>query len=103
MTCQYAQEFLGPLGVKPKVIVDARKVKIGPGEALALAAKVDRIRALRGKKETTFDLKKERPGEDALLGHLMGRSGSLRAPAAVIGRTLVVGFNADVYREVLGM
>jgi hypothetical protein len=37
-----------------------------------------------------------------LLTHLLGPTGNLRAPTARIGKTLLVGFNADAYRQVLG-
>jgi arsenate reductase-like glutaredoxin family protein len=81
--------------------VDAKKVRMGPAEAVALARKMDRLIAARGKKVVTIDLKKDRPSDDELLAVLLGPSGNLRAPAAVVGKTLVVGFNPDVYREVL--
>jgi arsenate reductase-like glutaredoxin family protein len=81
--------------------VDAKKVRMGPAEAVALARKMDRLIAARGKKVVTIDLKKDRPSDDELLAVLLGPSGNLRAPAAVVGKTLVVGFNPEVYREVL--
>ena len=34
--------------------------------------------------------------------HLLGPTGNLRAPTARVGKTLVVGFNPEVYSEVLG-
>jgi arsenate reductase-like glutaredoxin family protein len=51
----------------------------------------------------TFSLKDDRPDDEALLAALIGPSGYLRAPAAVIGRTLIVGFNEDEYRRLLGV
>jgi len=74
---------------------------MGPTEALALAHEADRVVAARGKKVVTFDMKKDRPDDEALLAVLLGPTGNLRAPAAVVGKTLVVGFNEEVYREVL--
>jgi hypothetical protein len=56
----------------------------------------------RGQKVTVFDLKKDRPGDDVLLAHLLGPSGNLRAPTARTGRTLVVGFSEEAYRQVVG-
>jgi arsenate reductase-like glutaredoxin family protein len=102
MTCKNAQEFLESLGADVKVKVDARKEPRSPAKALALARKVDIIHAARGKNVTTFELK-DRPQDEALLQHLIGRSGTLRAPAAIIGKTLVVGFNEELYRDVLGL
>ena len=49
-----------------------------------------------------FDLKKSRPDDATLLAHLIGRTGNLRAPAAKVGTTFVVGFNPEAYRSMLG-
>jgi arsenate reductase-like glutaredoxin family protein len=82
--------------------VDAKKVRLGPAEAIATARKADRVVAARGKKVVTLNMKKDHPDDEALLAVLLGPTGNLRAPAAVVGKTLVVGFNEEVYREVLG-
>ena len=102
MTCKNAQEFLESVGGSAGETVDAKKVRLGPTEALALARKADRVVALRGKKVVTLDMK-DRPDDETLLGVLLGPSGNLRAPAAAVGKTLVVGFNEEVYRTVLGI
>jgi arsenate reductase-like glutaredoxin family protein len=102
MTCKNAQEFLESLGAQVKTKVDARREPRSPAEALALAKKAETIHAARGKNVTTFKMK-DKPDEELLLQHLIGRSGTLRAPAAVIGKTLVVGFNEELFREVLGV
>src|SRR5438874_155606 len=101
MSCQKAQEFLESIGAKVTSTQNANKTKIAPDEALELAKKADTIHAARGKKITTFNLKDEEPDEAALLEHLIGRSGFLRAPAAMVGRTLIVGFNEALYQHVL--
>jgi hypothetical protein len=101
MTCKYAQGFLESVGGSAAAILDAKKVRMGPADALALARRMDRVVAARGKKVTSFTAE-DNPDDETLLGHLLGPTGNLRAPAAVVGRTLVVGFNEDVYREVLG-
>jgi len=82
-------------------MLDAKKVRMGPAEALALARKVDRVIAARGKKVVELDMKKDAPDDATLLAVLLGPSGNLRAPAAVVGKTLVVGFNPETYRQVL--
>ena len=81
--------------------VNATKVRLGEDEALALLGGVDSLVAVKGKKVETFDLAAERPDEATLLARMMGPTGNLRAPTARIGRTLVVGFNEDLYRQVL--
>ena len=49
-----------------------------------------------------FDLNMNRPDDDVLLAHLTGPTGNLRAPTARVGKTLLVGFNEEAYRQVLG-
>lgn len=82
--------------------MNATKVRIGPADALKLLDGVTRFVAAKGKKVVTFDLAADRPGDDVLLSHLIGPTGNLRAPTARVGSTLVVGFNEEAYREVLG-
>jgi arsenate reductase-like glutaredoxin family protein len=101
MTCKNAQEFLESVGGSVVEVIDAKKVRIGPAEAVALARKADRVVAARGKKVVTIDVKADRPDDEALLTVLLGPSGNLRAPAAFVGNTLMVGFNEDVYRDVM--
>ena len=101
MCCQRAQGFLESVGGSVTVVHNAKKDRLGPGEALKLARKMVKVVATRGKRVVTFDLKSNPPDDQTLLDHLIGPSGYLRAPAAVVGRTLVVGFNEDVYRGLL--
>jgi arsenate reductase-like glutaredoxin family protein len=82
--------------------VIANKVKLGAAEALALAKTVKRVIAARGKQVQTLEVKKGGASDDDLLAVLLGPTGNLRAPAAVVGDTLVVGFSPEVYAEVLG-
>jgi hypothetical protein len=83
--------------------VNATRTRLGPDEALKLLAGVDRLVAARGKAVAVFDLKKERPDDETLLAHLLGPTGNLRAPTARVGKTLLVGFNDDAYKQVLGV
>jgi arsenate reductase-like glutaredoxin family protein len=103
MTCKRAQGFLESVEGSVAAILDAKKVRMGRADALALARKVDTVVATRGKTVVTISLKDDRPSDDDLLAVLLGPSGNLRAPAAVAGRTLVVGFNEDEYRKLLGV
>lgn len=50
----------------------------------------------------TFDMKKDPPDDDTLAAHLLGPTGNLRAPTLRKGKTLLVGFGAEAYRQVLG-
>lgn len=75
---------------------------LGPTEALALARRANRVVAARGKKVVMIDMRKDEPNDAALLAVLIGPSGNLRAPTAMVGKTLVVGFNPEAYQEALG-
>lgn len=80
--------------------VDAGKAKYGFDEALKLAKSVDKIIAAKGKAITIMDLKKDKPDDDALAAVLLGPTGNLRAPTARVGKTLLVGFNEEAYKQV---
>ena len=57
---------------------------------------------MKGKQVVEFDIKKNRPDDEVLLGHLIGPTGNLRVPTAKIGKTLIVGFNEETYDELFG-
>jgi hypothetical protein len=80
---------------------NASKERRGRDQALALSKIVDRIVAAKGKKIVEFDMKGNPPDESTLLAHLLGPTGNLRAPTARMGRTLIVGFNPEVYEKQL--
>jgi len=102
MTCKKAQGFLGQTSVTVTETVDATKVRFDTADALKLLDGIDKLIAMKGTKVVTFDLKKDRPEDDVLLAHLMGPTGNLRAPTARLGKLLVVGFNEETYKQVLG-
>jgi hypothetical protein len=77
---------------------DARKQKMGEAEARALLKKADVLYAAKGKKVVRVEVSKSSVDAVALM---MGPTGNLRAPTLVVGRTLLVGFDADTYAEVL--
>lgn len=56
----------------------------------------------KGKKTLEFDLKKEAPADDDLVAAMTGPTGNLRAPTLVVGKAVVVGFNAELYESTLG-
>ena len=103
MTCQKARCFLEEVEGKVGETINATKDRRGTEEALELTKKVNRIVAMKGKKVVVFDLKKDPPNDETLLAHLMGPTGNLRAPTAIVGKTLLVGFNEEAYRTELGV
>jgi arsenate reductase-like glutaredoxin family protein len=102
MSCQRAQGFLETVGGTVTTVQDAKKVRVEPADALKLARTMDKVIAAKGKKVVAFDLKADPPDDQTLLDHLIGPSGFLRAPTAIVGRTLMVGFNEEMYRQLLG-
>ena len=83
-------------------VVDAGKDRRGREQALALAKSLDRVVVARGKKIVTFDMKADPPNDDTLAAHLLGPTGNLRAPTLRKGRTLLVGFSEEAYKQALG-
>jgi arsenate reductase-like glutaredoxin family protein len=101
MTCKKAQGFLEENDLQAAEVVDAGKNRQGRDAALKLARAADKIVAAKGAKTVTFDMKKAPPDDETLLAHLLGPTGNLRAPTIRKGRTLLVGFNEEAYKEVL--
>ncbi len=72
--------------------------KLQREDAEALLAKASKMTVAKGKKVQTFKGGKSAPSEavDAMLG----ATGNLRAPAIVVGKTLLIGFNEEAFSEV---
>lgn len=86
----------------PGEVVNANKEKLGRAEALKLAKAAGKVIVAKGKKTVTFNMAKDPPDDKKLLSAILGPSGTLRAPTIRRGKTLLVGFNADVFNETLG-
>ena len=78
-------------------MVDARKERIGPREALKLIQGSSKLIVSKGKRVLTFQPGKQPLDEDEVLKAVIGPSGNLRAPTIRKGRTLLVGFNAEAF------
>lgn len=102
MTCGKTQEFLAQKGIAAKTIVDARKERLGAGEALQLTQNISEIIATKGKKTVRLHVAKDKPSPEDVLALLLGPSGNLRAPTIRKGKKLLIGFDPGVYSEVLG-
>lgn len=71
------------------------------GEAVrSLLKGLDRVIATRGKKVLVFEQPERRA--DEVLEVALGRSGTLRAPTLRLGKTLIVGYSEELYREHFG-
>lgn len=64
---------------------------------MRIAGNASAVIVSKGKSIVHFDMKKEKPNDDALLAHMLGPTGNLRAPTIKLGKILLVGFNEEVY------
>ena len=74
--------------------------KLQKADARAMLKDASRLIVAKGKKVSEF-AGGPRPSADAV-DAMLGPTGNLRAPTARVGKTLLVGFNEDAYRTVLG-
>lgn len=78
----------------------APKHKFDRDQSLELMAQAKTVLVARGKKLLRFEMGSA--DSDELAGVILGRSGTLRAPAIRVGKTFLVGFNAEAYEEIFG-
>ena len=101
MSCNRSDEFIGNLGAQVRETIDAKKTRFGPDDLDEVFAGATKVVAARGKKVVTF-----KPGyaddREAMTKAVIGPSGNLRAPVARVGKTFLVGFNEDMWSDVLG-
>lgn len=71
--------------------------KLGAEEAGALIKGASRLIVAKGKKVSEFRPAKD-PSEE-ILPLMLGSTGNLRAPTIRRGKTVVVGFNEEIYQE----
>ena len=102
MSCTKAQGFLDANSLAVKERHDAGKERRGRDEALALARTAAKVVVGKGKKVVAFDMKNDPPDDETLATHKLGPTGNLRAPTLRLGRTLLVGFSEEAYKQILG-
>ena len=74
--------------------------KLGRADARELAEAASHIIVAKGRKVAEFEPRGA--PDDAVLDAMVGTTGNLRAPLLRVGKTLLVGFDADSYAAVLG-
>ena len=102
MTCAKTQGFLAKHKLTVAEQADAKKATIKGAAALDVLEGVDELYVAKGKKVEHVNLRKARPDRATLLGLLLGPTGNLRAPTLRKGRTLIVGFEEETYKKLLG-
>jgi len=60
---------------------------------------VDQLYVAKGKKVVHFHLKRDKPDTETLQKLILGPTGNLRAPTLRRGKTLIVGFNKEMYEQ----
>lgn len=73
----------------------------GEDAVLEVLEGVSQVYVTRGRKILHFDLDRDPPPRDELLGLVMGRSGKLRSPAIRTGKTLLVGYTPELLENTL--
>ena len=88
---------MGANKVEVKEKVSANK-KLQAEDARDLLKKASGMTVAKGKKISEF--KGGRSITEEAIEAMLGSTGNLRAPTIVVGKTLLVGFNEEVYSEV---
>jgi arsenate reductase-like glutaredoxin family protein len=99
-TCAKADAFMAKRGISARETVDARKIKVGKPQIAQILRGTHQVIASKGAATVEFNLRQDPPVEKVLYENLIGPTGSLRAPAIRLGRTLIVGFNEDSWSRV---
>ncbi len=74
--------------------------KLGRSDAAALAKAASRVVVAKGKKVDEFKPGGKAP--KACVDAMLGPTGNLRAPTIRTGKTVIVGFNDDLFTDVFG-
>jgi len=74
--------------------------KLSEQDARELMKAASKLHVAKGKKLSEFDTG-AKPDAEAVAA-MLGPTGNLRAPTIVRGKTLIVGFNEDLYTKILG-
>ena len=74
--------------------------KLQETDSRALLESASRLIALKGKKVNEFSIAKS-VSDDAVAATL-GPTGNMRAPTLKIGKTLIVGFNEEIFEREFG-
>lgn len=74
--------------------------KLQASDAKALLKAAGKLHVAKGKKLSDFNVA-SKVSADAVAA-MLGPTGNLRAPTLRIGKTVIVGFNEDLYTEIFG-
>ena len=80
---------------------NARKVSFSASDLTKIVGNATTVYAARGKRFVTIDLKEDKLTSKIVRKSLLGPTGNLRAPAILLGDSFVVGFNEELYEQLL--
>ena len=83
------------------VVDNARKTSFAAKDLKKVIGSATTVYAVRGKKVATFELSEDSVTSEIVRKSLLGPTGNLRAPAILSGNKFVVGFNRELYEEIL--
>lgn len=101
--CSRARRFFASHPEVEYESVDVRATPVLEDEALDLVRGARRLLTKNGTQVEEFDLKKEAPDEEELRRIVLGRSKTMRAPALRVNDAIMIGYDEDVYLELLGL
>ena len=90
---------MGARKIESKEIVPASR-KLGKRDAAAMAKAASKVYVAKGKRVDEWK-PAGKAGAD-LVAAMLGPTGNLRAPCLRVGKTVVVGFNEDLYTSIFG-
>ena len=86
-------------GIEPAETVPASR-KLGEADAKKLVRAASKVVVAKGKKLDSFLPAGKATKE--VVGAMLGPTGNLRAPTLIAGKTVIVGFNEEVFAEIFG-
>lgn len=90
---------MGDNNVAIKEQISASK-KLSDTEARSLLTTASKLYVAKGKKLSEFSVAST--FSDEAVAAMLGPTGNLRAPTLVRGKTLIVGYNEELYSKLLG-
>lgn len=85
--------------IESKEIVPASR-KLGKQDAAAFAKAASKVYVAKGKKLDEFAPAGK--ADAATVAAMLGPTGNLRAPCLRVGKTVIVGFNEELYERIFG-
>ena len=86
-------------GIESREVVPASR-KLGKKDAAEIAKAATRVYVAKGKK--VDDWKPAGKAGADMVAAMLGPTGNLRAPCLRVGKTVIVGFNEELYSQIFG-